>query len=701
MIFRFITFFYLLFVSFPGFATPLSPEAQLRKLSLHLRGIPPSTKELQDIGDAQNPKSHLHTKAREYMEDERFIRVMTDHLDTLFKMRVSFHRKDDNAVWAQFTNNSMNYLFHEIMANNLSWDNLLTHKTYKLSTRTGSHPDDFNASESSPDVEFFGYIFSDQLTELRKTQQLYTTPLYFYDNQAPGSPPTEFRVRAESVQQKSAVAGALSTDRFFKRYPTTKINRNRTRAAAVFRIFLCDDMVPVILPSKNGDSKLLMLALGSSEKQVSNPIDQAIRENKHGSDKSCASCHYKLDPLGKVFNGSSRILNKASKGALVYRDNSGKVVNIPVAGLGELGEVIVQRPEYVSCQVSHFWNWFIGKDVPLTPSKHKLLVQEFDRVSRKPKDFIQLLVTSKDFYSSPKLTLEDVNFQHVKPLFKRCDSCHAEDPLAPTLLEFPNLGSLAQERLARSVFFSLNLDGSQHKQEMPPENAGWNLSSRETLMVKAWILGGAKTPNGETTIRTHRLTKLRERINGTDSFDVNSLLIKTPTLDTTFYRYMSGNTLLDSLSVFFHSYFGPDCLGNKFKEIAYHNLGKADPTTGKPKNLLPNSSYLDQIGVCFDSHTQLKRDVLKQVVPDKNRATIDSYNALYDYSPQDISELVRNIYNRTIGFGVLDKDEEERLLRQEIEKAQLILEGENRPLLRDLAARVFFSFILQPSFLVY
>ncbi len=65
---------------------------------------------------------------------------------------------------------------------------------------------------------------------------------------------------------------------FWQSHPNSSTNFNRKRAAYVFKTFFCDDLTPVKL------------------EVAANPGD-----TRHGTDASCAACHYKLDPMAGFF----------------------------------------------------------------------------------------------------------------------------------------------------------------------------------------------------------------------------------------------------------------------------------------------------------------------------------------------------------------------------------------------------------------
>ncbi|MCX6117602.1 MAG: hypothetical protein NT027_08680 [Proteobacteria bacterium] len=87
-------------------------------------------------------------------------------------------------------------------------------------------------------------------------------------------------------------------DDFFSKIPNSSTNRNRKRAAWVLKRFFCDDLTPINVeaPSEHGDGV-------------------------HGSQASCYSCHYKLDPMAGYFRhlgNGGRSYEKFSK--IIYDD---------------------------------------------------------------------------------------------------------------------------------------------------------------------------------------------------------------------------------------------------------------------------------------------------------------------------------------------------------------------------------------------
>ena len=76
------------------------------------------------------------------------------------------------------------------------------------------------------------------------------------------------------------LAGALTTPLFFSRYATTGINKNRRRAAAIFRIFLCDKMTAAIPAMETIDDATFNLLYPEMAKAQANQMGMTLEESR-------------------------------------------------------------------------------------------------------------------------------------------------------------------------------------------------------------------------------------------------------------------------------------------------------------------------------------------------------------------------------------------------------------------------------------
>lgn len=314
-----------------------------------------------------------------------------------------------------------------------------------------------------------------------------------------------------------SIAGVLSTGVFRHRYKKTPINENRRYAQAVFRVFLCDDLVPAVpieegMPDKDKKALEDILNLIKKSKPNEEPTPQDIEDmmadmqDKHGTEATCMACHYKLDPMGRSFGtfGQHKVEPKARMdGGLVFKRVDGSEVKIENVPIDEIALAVTQTPEYARCQVRHFWDWVVGDAVVLTKQRETELVQTFDSVGRRAVDFVAALTRQPEYrydrarpYFAEKLQL---TFETVRPLFQKCDTCHATmAPFFPqlnfTLAERPWGGSIEEEnKLIDKVKFRVNRPKND-PMVMPQAIEIW--ADKDLSNLKNWLSTLQPSPGG-------------------------------------------------------------------------------------------------------------------------------------------------------------------------------------------------------------
>jgi hypothetical protein len=160
---------------------------------------------------------------------------------------------------------------------------------------------------------------------------------------------------------------------FWENHPNSSTNYNRKRAAYVLKTFLCDDLTPVKLE-----------------------IAEHPGDDRHATDPSCMSCHYKLDPLagffrnhgviGTNFDGAghfffddgkriagealtkylsswnfpdSQDLNHGLNVGLI-RSSTDPSKNSYGSTLDDLGRLVAQDPRTFMCKTQRLADYFIG-----------------------------------------------------------------------------------------------------------------------------------------------------------------------------------------------------------------------------------------------------------------------------------------------------------------------------------------------------
>lgn len=500
-----------------SYGQELTPAAKLRKLSLHIRGLTPSTQDYEELALQALKQSDLNifmeTKTKEYLRSPEHVAKMSTRLDELFRLKPADSPpekyfidilKDSPPRMSRFGSNndvfnSADFLFRKIIAEDLSWDHLITGSDYTTFVPSyDSVPGSGPLQRYSPDLEFLEALLEGRAL---KTQVEYNT-----------------LVHLTSVGKTDArLAGAVTTFRFLQRYTNSTTNRSRKRAAAVFNIFLCDEMRPVIVSTEKDDREALAQAFavkrtpgGPSAHAIAIARGKMSEEAKHGRDPMCMSCHYKLDPLAKSFAGIGDVLpEEGSRGALVFKREDGSMVNIPGNGLGDLGRALVRQPEYARCQVKHFWNWFVGKDVVLKPKRLEELVRKFNEFGRRPNRFVSYLVNQPEFYTLPAAVSPLVrSYRRAEVHLKECSTCHSMSIGPDPFLPLPIGGSLKNHRQwIDKIAASLDLPNNGKNAEMPPDWSGWDPGEVKiaTVELKDWICLGAPDRNGNPTINVKEL----------------------------------------------------------------------------------------------------------------------------------------------------------------------------------------------------
>lgn len=485
-------------------AAPLSDATFLRKLSLSLKGVPPSHADylaLSQQPSAQAKKTYLDQLTKVYISSmehrDRLTFQISERLEVtppgVSQNFINTNTLASNNLYEYVSNtrqDAMTDLLARLSTENLSWDRLLTEKSYTL------FPAIMYVRNFS-DLSFMAFV----------NDQIPIGDISVLNGDYMSRPTVQKPFAIAFKDDDPRIAGVVTTSRFNGRYNTTGINKNRRRAAAIFRTFLCDPMIPSI--GSGGDRMHDFNDVAFAQQfEVTAPVTEAQIQStvspnaRHGSDQQCAACHYKLDPLGRAFQSVGiSLMPDPSPGALVFKSAiSGQLVNVPLRGLGDLGAAVVKQPEYVDCQVSWFWQQYIGKDVRLTSTRKAEIAAAFESVGRKTNDFITYLVSQPEFREKPQTTSQYVTFDQVQPLLKRCDTCHSQLYDVPPFSKLPI--SLTNDKTDHASWIAEMVDHMGRpigtKGHMPKDDDQWARSDID--LVKTWLAQGARDENGQPTV---------------------------------------------------------------------------------------------------------------------------------------------------------------------------------------------------------
>lgn len=291
---------------------PLSAKEQLIRLSMDLRGTHPSEEELAAI--EQNPGLYDQYVER-YLQSQAFLDRMMEVFNMAFLTRTGETYYDpadsgmedvDEAALARAVGDEPLRLIRYIIENDLPYSELV----------------------QAP------YTMSNELLSAWWDVD--------YPEGATGWQPGQYR-------DQRPMAGVLTMNTFWHRYPSMGGNANRHRANAISRILLCDDFL----------SRPIVLNRTAIDQLMQDP-EMAIKENS-----GCQSCHSSLDPLaGNLFGYFKEDRDEESleegrvyrpENELAWKDYSGRspaYFGTPTAGVQELGVSIAHDPRFVQCAVN-------------------------------------------------------------------------------------------------------------------------------------------------------------------------------------------------------------------------------------------------------------------------------------------------------------------------------------------------------------
>jgi hypothetical protein len=287
------------------------------------------------------------------------------------------------------------------------------------------------------------------------------------------------------------VAGMFSSQKFLTRYWNTPVNGGRKRAAAVFKIMLCDPMNPA-LERLTAKAREQALSMGVPESTVTNRTIEEIHKNRHGNQKDCAQCHNRLDPLARTMRPLELGISKfASKGRLRFYDAINQPVDFPAANFHDLINQITKQQKYADCQMNWLFNWIVGKDVNIHPARFAELLDKFDKDGRRAKETIAGLLLSPEFQGREVKYPTPPTFEAAREVLSNCYECHSN---------FLKSHGAQLKLILSKISYKLDLPNDGKDRRMPPSYHYWEPSHDEVMAVKAWVSEGAPMVVGKPTL---------------------------------------------------------------------------------------------------------------------------------------------------------------------------------------------------------
>jgi hypothetical protein len=640
-----------------------SPQYLLRQLTLKLTGQLPSDQEIKLVSGRSGIElgSQLYKIAKLRTSNENFKRKLHERINEHYRFRVLVNAPE----WKlRFTQNTVyswrdsDYIIDQVISQNRPWDDLILTKGFVVDRAKTDDRDLIDLTGFwSQRAKFSNLGLIEPVTAGSARDELdqLIAPAAF-----PSLKSDRFSVEPIPGLD-SNTAGLLSSKTFFERYATSVTNANYGRAAAVFRIFLCDEMAPKVTASIEDSSQRLEDVFSSMQEAQGRSLSpgQPAHSGRHASDPSCQGCHYKLDPMAQSYVGQGTTPNRLPiKGRLIFRNSFGTKIEKSFSGLNGLAQTLVREPEYARCQVKRFWNWYVGNDITLSEQRLSELVKIFDGVGRKPKEFVPLLYVQPEFARGPS---DVINFENVRPILKKCTDCHDANPKnkVPSLTVLPFGGSEASHfEVMTSISKEMDFQGDGSDATMPPKDeTQWQLTENELNRLRMWFFDGGIDATGSATLPLpdgKRLSGLRSRI---------KIRHSKPSFDETYVRYIERFDLELMLR---------DRLGVKqFCEQSPNDpsaLGYKMPFNGQPTSFKPGMAYLDKIQGCvkaFVNGNEFQPWALRQI----DRLGLRKFLNLETISNREgragIRKVVANgVVNLLIGDGVLESAHQKRFVSQ-------------------------------------
>ena len=287
----------------------LDPRGQLIRLSMDLRGVHPSEAELSAI--EKNPALYDDFVDR-YLDDDRFVERMKD----IFNLR--YLTRNGDAYYDPA-------------------DAGLANSEDEVADALAEEPLQLVGKIVKEDLPFSEIVLADYTMANPIVAAMWDIEI-----------PEGTTGWAEGTYRDGRpMAGILSMQTFWEKYPSMGGNANRHRANAVSKTLLCDDYL----------SRPIVLNRAAVDQLTVDP------ETAIPTSDTCQSCHSTLDPLAAHFFG---FFHPDPSGDLVpdttylpeneqgWRDYAGKPpawYGTPTNGLRELAEDIAGDPRFADCAV--------------------------------------------------------------------------------------------------------------------------------------------------------------------------------------------------------------------------------------------------------------------------------------------------------------------------------------------------------------
>lgn len=474
-----------------------APEVFLNRLSQRLVGGFPMPEEYIRLkAEMQkrncNSTSCLEDYYRKYIQDkmksEEFYVLFYSHITERFGYKSPKSLSVESLLNTRYPDNGTSAprdfgLVYKILKENRSFDELYTSQIIV-------EPDvNSNLNKSSGPIEYIG-IDTDGL----KKDVSNTNSFNFELNNKKTLTAKEF-----DLSGHHNYSGLFSSTVFLNHRWNTDLNQNRKRSAAFYRIMICDSMTPA-LDRETEKQRENRMARGLFDEDVITANLKQVHLNRHATQADCASCHKKLDPVGKVFRSFEQgISNVPLKGALLFSDASESLNKMNVDDFHDLTTKTVKLDRYFDCQLSWFLEILLGQDFKASTGRLIELTRQIENRKRKIRDVIEEVLMIPEFRNISLNVTEPESLKQAKLVFENCKECHSSFfSMRPELLK-SKLGRIA-------ICMDLANDG--RNRQMPPSDHYWHPGQDEIQQINSWIRQGAPITEKDKLLSPEDVQKL-------------------------------------------------------------------------------------------------------------------------------------------------------------------------------------------------
>ena len=351
---------------------PLPSTRLLRRISLDLTGSLPS---LEDYATVQSDPTMIDELTEQYLDTEAFeTRVM-------FWMADIWHTRVDE---------------FDIVTDDFDLDS--EEWWYKFNRSVGEEPLRLMAHIAANDYPWSAIVTANYTMANPLLGDIF--PIDYPENGSGWKP-------AQYTDGRPPV-GVLATNGLWWRYPTDSFNKNRTRAAAITRLLLCDDY-------------LLRPVIFEASPQILENTDLALQ-----TDPACLTCHASLDPLAASMFGFWWIEQFNPLEATYYhpeREGMGadQLSTTPawfgqtVTSFAEVGQHIAKDPRFRQCAVKQFTQSLLNRPMDSTDYEMLEILQDrFETNLLQIKPLVALITQTPEYRSaSPIDQHADIRTVHL------------------------------------------------------------------------------------------------------------------------------------------------------------------------------------------------------------------------------------------------------------------------------------------------